>query len=193
MSSPLESDPLHAHHHPMNANRSPSMAIRPYGVTDAAALTNLFRSSVREIASRDYTAAQIRSWAPDEIDAVQFGRRCEAKSTWVAELEGRIAGFSDLEPDGHIDMLYVHPNFVRLGLARAMLEHIEGTAQINGLRRLYTEASLTARPIFEVMGFRMVVPQTVTIRGESMTNYRMEKRLHAPIPLRAPHSAPLLP
>ena len=193
MSSPLESDPLHAHHHPMNANQSPSITIRPYGVADAAALTNLFRSSVREIASRDYTAAQIRAWAPDGIDTVQFGRRCEAKSTWVAELEGRIAGFSDLEPDGHIDMLYVHPNFVRLGVARALLEHIEETAQINGLRRLYTEASLTARPIFEVMGFRMVVPQTVTIRGESMTNYRMEKRLHSPIPLMSPHTAPLLP
>ena len=177
----------------MNANQSWSITIRPYGVTDAAALTNLFRSSVREIASRDYTAAQIRAWAPDGIDAVQFGRRCEAKSTWIAEIEGRIAGFSDLEADGHIDMLYVHPNFVRLGVARALLEHIEDTAHINALRHLYTEASLTARLIFEVMGFRMVVPQTVTIRGESMTNDRMEKRLHSPIPLRAPHSAPLLP
>ena len=188
----MESNPLHAHHHPMITNQSPSITIRPYGVADATALTNLFRSSVREIASRDYTAAQIRAWAPDEIDAVQFGRRCEAKSTWVAELGGRIAGFSDLEPDGHIDMLYVHPNFLRLGVARALLEHIEETARINALRRLYTEASLTARPIFEVMGFRMVVPQTVTIRGESMTNYRMEKRLHSPIPLSAPHSAPSL-
>ena len=189
----MESDPLHAHHHPMNANQSPSITIRPYGVADAAALTNLFRSSVREIASRDYTAAQIRAWAPDEIDAVQFGRRCEAKSTWVAELEGRIAGFSDLEPDGHIDMLYVHPNFLRLGVARALLDHIEEAARINALRRLYTEASLTARPVFEVMGFRMVVPQTVTIRGESMTNYRMEKRLHSPISVSTPHSAPSLP
>ena len=177
----------------MNASQSPPITIRPYGVADAAALTNLFRSSVREIASRDYTAAQIRAWAPDEIDAVEFGRRCEAKWTWVAELEGRIAGFSDLEPDGHINMLYVHPDFLRHGVARALLEHIEEAARINALRRLYTEASLTARPIFEVMGFRMVVPQTVTIRGESMTNYRMEKRLHSPIPNSAPHSAPSLP
>ncbi|EQD28175.1 acetyltransferase protein, partial [mine drainage metagenome] len=84
-------------------------------------------------------------------------------------------------------------NFVRLGVARALLEHIEETAQINALRRLYTEASLTARPDFEAMGFRMVVPQTITIRGESMTNYRTEKRLHSPISLSAPHSAPSLP
>jgi predicted aspartyl protease len=42
---------------------------------------------------------------------------------------------------------------------------------------LYTEASITARPVFEAMGFRIIVPQTVTVQGESMTNYRMEKRL----------------
>ena len=189
MTSQFKSEPLHAQCHPMNANHSPSITIRPYGVTDAAALTNLFRSSVREVASQDYTASQIRAWAPDEIDAVQFGRRCEAKSTWVAEIQGRIAGFSDLEPDGHIDMLYVHPDFVRRGVARALLEHLEEAARTNALRRLYTEASLTARPVFEAMGFRMVAPQTVTIRGESMTNYRMEKRLHAPLPLSSPHSA----
>ena len=90
-------------------------------------------------------------------------------------------------------MLYVHPNFVRCGVARALLEHLEEAARTNALRRLYTEASLTARPVFEAMGFRMVVPQTVTIRGESMTNYRTEKRLHTPISLSASHSAPSLP
>ena len=52
--------------------------------------------------------------------------RMSPKSTWVAVTETDIAGFSDLEPDGHV--------------------------------------------------FHIVVPQTVIVRGESMTNYRMEKR-----------------
>jgi hypothetical protein len=42
-----------------------------------------------------------------------------------AEVEARIAGFSDLAPDGHVDMLYVDPDFQRRGVARALLEHIE--------------------------------------------------------------------
>jgi putative acetyltransferase len=92
-------------------------------------------------------------------------------------MEDRIAGFSDLEPDGHVDMLYVHPDFQRRGIARALLQHIEKSARALDLRRLYTEASITARPAFEAVGFRVIVPQTVTVRGESMTNYRMEKRL----------------
>ena len=76
-------------------------------------------------------------------------------------------------------MLYVHPDFHRRGVARALLEHIEDSARTLGLRRLYTESSITARPVFETQGFRVIVPQLVTMRGESMTNYRMEKRLHA--------------
>ena len=166
----------------MTAGNPQRITIRPYTAADAAAVTDVFRSAVRGIASRDYTASQVRAWAPDDIDVAQFGRRCETRSTWVVEAQGRVAGFSDLESDGHIDMLYVHPDFERRGVARALLGHIEATARANGLRRLYAEASMTARPVFEAMGFRILARQTVTLRGESMTNFRMEKRLESPAP-----------
>jgi len=161
----------------MTDNPSLALSIRAYASMDAAHLTSLFRASVREIASHDYTAAQVRAWAPDAIDERAFGQRCERKSTWVAEMQGRLAGFADLESDGHVDMLYVHPDFKRRGIARALLEHLEELARRAGLRRLYTEASITARPVFEALGYRVIVPQTVTVGGESMANYRMEKRL----------------
>jgi putative acetyltransferase len=77
-------------------------------------------------------------------------------------------------------MPYVHPDFQRRGIARALLQHVEAAARTLNLRRLYTEASITARPAFEAVGFHLIVPQTVTVRGESMRNYRMEKRLDGP-------------
>lgn len=80
-----------------------AITIRPYRPDDVAALIGLFRRAVREIAVRDYTQMQVRAWAPDAIDHTAFARRRESKSTWIAELAGTIAGFSDLEPDGHID------------------------------------------------------------------------------------------
>jgi putative acetyltransferase len=155
----------------------PTIAIRPYQTDDVADLVALFRSSVRSIGRRDYTDSQVQAWAPDLIDHDAFGRRRATKSTWIAEYEHRITGFSDVEADGHIDMLYVHPHFQRRGVARALLTHIEQLALNRGLDCLYTEASITARPLFEAMGFHVVAAQTVTVRGESMTNYRMEKRL----------------
>lgn len=153
------------------------IVIRTYEAADAASLVDLYRASVRSIAARDYNQSQVRAWAPDVIDEEKFGQRCESKSTWIAKIEDRIAGFSDLEPNGHVDMLFVHPDFQRRGVARALLQHVEQAARAMDLPRLYAEASITARPAFEVMGFRVIVPQTVTIRGESLTNYRMEKRL----------------
>ena len=100
-----------------------------------------------------------------------------AKPTWVAEINGQIAGFADLEPDGHVDMLYVHVGHQAKGVARALLAHIENVAMRRSLDRLYTEASITARTAFERSGFQVIAEQTVTPRGEAFVNYRMEKSL----------------
>lgn len=154
-----------------------AITIRPFRADDVAALISLFRASVRGIDRREYTESQVLAWAPDLIEHGQFAHRCVMKSTWVAEAQGHTAGFSDLEPDGHVDMLYVHPSIQRRGVARALLTHIEKLARTRGLHRLYTEASITARPVFEAIGFLVVAPQEVRLRGEIMTNYRMEKRL----------------
>jgi putative acetyltransferase len=43
-----------------------------------------------------------------------------------------------------------------------------------GLVRLFTEASITARPFFEARGFTVLAPQVVTLRGVEFVNYRME-------------------
>ena len=140
---------------------APGITIRLFTIDDAAATSDLFRASVRTLAAGDYTPSQLRACAPDSIDVEKFGERCLSKSTWLAEIDDRIAGFSDLEPDGHIDMLYVHPDFARRGVARVLLQWIEEAARASDLRRLYTEASTTARVVFEKAGFRLIVPQTV--------------------------------
>ncbi len=151
--------------------------IRKYELNDLQSLIDLFRSSVRRLASKDYSAAQIFTWAPDHIDPVIFSSKRASKPTWIAEIDGHIAGFTDLESDGHIDMLYVHPDFQSKGVARALLHHVESTAYQQGLVRLYTEASITARPAFERLGFRVMTEQTVSHGGEQFINYLMEKPL----------------
>jgi putative acetyltransferase len=158
----------------------PAIDVRLFRPDDVADLVALFRASVRVIARRDYTDIQVQAWAPDCIDHDLFARRCLSRPTWIAESEQRIAGFADLEPNGHIDLLYVHPQLARRGVARTLITHIEQFARERGLARLYTEASITARPVFEALGFQLITAQTVTLRGVSMTNHRMEKWLQPP-------------
>ena len=45
-----------------------NLKIRVVRGDDAAAIIEVFRSSVRNIARRDYTQDQVLAWAPDEID-----------------------------------------------------------------------------------------------------------------------------
>jgi len=57
----------------------------------------------------------------------------------------------------------VHPDFARRGIAPALLQQVESKARLIDLRRLYTEASITARPVPEAAGFRVIVPHSVTL------------------------------
>ena len=84
-------------------------------------------------------------------------------------------GFSDLTGDGCLDMMFVHPEFQGLGIASLLLSRVEEQALKLGFKRIYTEASRTARPFFERKGFRVIARQTVEKRGQSLENFLMEK------------------
>jgi putative acetyltransferase len=154
-----------------------ALKIRRYTVDDLPWLIDLFRRSVREAAVSDYAEAQLIAWAPDEIDSVAWGQKRLIKPTWVALLCGRIVGFVDLEPNGHIDMLYVHPEFTKRGVATALLVKAVNAARRQGNGRMHSEVSLTARRAFEKQGFQVIHTQVVSLRGQTMVNHVMERIL----------------
>ncbi|NPC78283.1 GNAT family N-acetyltransferase [Pyxidicoccus fallax] len=152
-----------------------TIVIRPYVPADAPVLLELFRRSVREVASADYSPEQVRAWAPDDLDVETFARRRAAAGTWVAERDGAVAGFTDLSDDGYIDMFFVHPEHARRGVATALMAHVLGEARRRGLARLTVAASITARPLFERSGFTVVREQRVERGGQWFTNYAMQR------------------
>lgn len=105
-----------------------AVQIRAYSEADLDALIDLFTGSVRRVASRDYSPAQIEAWAPVAVNREQWATRLSGRPTFVAEAAEEIAGFSDLEPDGHIDMMFVHADHQGRGVARALLDHIHDHA-----------------------------------------------------------------
>src|SRR5471032_484119 len=151
--------------------------IRRYDAADLDAVIGVFLRSVREVASRDYDAGQIAAWAKADRDV--WSRRRLERPTWVALLDDVIAGFIDLESSGHIDMLFVDPAAQRKGTASALLETVENAARGQQRAVLDTDASITARPFFEKHGFEVVRSQDVALRGQRLTNFRMEKHLIA--------------
>jgi len=161
----------------MAVQESPMIEIRDYQDSDCQALADIFSRAVRQIARRDYSPAQIMAWAPQTRDMAEFDASCHAKPTFVAEYKGQVAGFTDLNAEGHIDMFYVNPDFQRRGVGSAMLRFVTARAQGERFKRLHGEVSITARPVFERHGFKVLAYQTVETNGQSLGNYRMEKLL----------------
>lgn len=95
----------------------------------------------------------------------------------MAEIAGHVVGFTALDAAGHVDMLYVDPAAARSGVATALLEHVVAAARQRGLRALTTDASVTARPVFERHGFVVVAERRPVRRGVALTNFRMRREL----------------
>jgi len=155
--------------------------IRGYEAGDACAIARLFYETVRSVNRADYSEEQVVAWAPAVPDQQAWHARMSEpeRRTLVAEDDGEVVGFAELEDDGHLDMLYVRRDAVGRGLGRRLYEAIEGEARGSGVGRIFTEASITARPFFERHGFRVVREQRVKRRGVDMINFVMEKPLGA--------------
>ena len=153
------------------------MILRDYAESDGPATLDVFRRAIRVTAARDYTPEQVAAWASDEIDPAGWDARRRASRTRVAEVDGSVAGFTDVDERGYVDMMFVDPAFARRGVASALLEWAESTARELGAVELSTHASLTARPFFEAHGFSVVVEQQPVLRGVALTNFVMRRDL----------------
>lgn len=153
----------------------PAPSIRRYRPADLDAVIVVFQRAVREVAAKDYDAAQIAAWST--VDRERWRARRLSRPTWVAIRGGMVAGFADLEPDGHLDMMFVHPEHQGAGVASRLLATVEAAAREAGLGCLFTEASRTARPFFARRGFQVLAEQQVALRGTVLANFQMQKSL----------------
>lgn len=153
------------------------MRVRTYEIGDTQQIVKLFYDTVHEVNIRDYTPAQVDAWAPTDIDLETWTKSLSSKFTFVAEEGDKIAGFGELEANGHIDRFYCHKDFQRQGVGTIILAQIEWQARTLGMEKLFTEASITAKSFFERYGFMVVKQQEVERRGQKFINFAMEKNI----------------
>lgn len=152
--------------------------IRDYRGEDSDEIADLFHDSVHSLSSDNFTAEELEAWAPTPPDYSHWRARLAERKPYVAELDGIIIGFIELEDDGHIDCFYTHEKFQRQGVGSALYDHLLKAADARELHDLYVEASIIARPFFEREGFRLEKANRLERRGQILTNYSM--RLHRP-------------
>lgn len=158
-------------------------SIRPFENRDAQSIADLTLAAIRSVGSHRYSAEQVAAWAARHPGSDRLLARHEGGSFILVAVcsQDNPAAYSLLEPDGHLDMLYCHPDHTRRGLAELLLARSEEIARERGNTRLYTEASELARAAFERAGYRVQHRRDFEIEGSngavSIHNYAMEKHL----------------
>ncbi|TWU39487.1 GNAT family N-acetyltransferase [Novipirellula artificiosorum] len=154
---------------------NPAFQLREFVLADGDSCRQLFCDTVRRVNCRDYSPMQIEAWAGAELDPEPWIRRFDDNCAYVIEHNRAIVGFADMTPDGYLDRLFVSADHERQGIATILMNAIELAAKTNGLPRIHTQASITAKPFFLARGFVVVNEQTIECRGVRMNNYVLTK------------------
>ncbi len=149
------------------------MKIRASTDSDVASMVALFFEAVHQIAARNYTVEQLAAWAPASPDLEQWQSRLALLETLVADFEGVIAGFIAYTGTGHIEYLYTSPAYSRKGVASKLYETAVQSLRSKGVKKLTTDASMEARPFFELRGFSIVEEQLVERNGVQLKRFAM--------------------
>jgi putative acetyltransferase len=153
------------------------LIIRKFELRDLDECISLFRNTIHAINAKDYNESQLAAWAPNNIDRDIWEKKFTESIALVAEMNTEIVGFGNITHQGYVDMLYVHKNFQRQGVAKEILGKLESLASDTNSHYFATEASITARPFFESMGYHVLEKQTKEFRGEKFINYVMQKSI----------------
>ena len=156
--------------------------IRLYRDDDAEALSELALAAIRVVGAHGYSEAQVAAWAARHPGPEMYRERAAKGHVIFVAVDGedRPVAYALLEPDGHLDRIYNHPDHTRQGLAKRLLASAEMHAKAEGMTRLYTEASELARTAFEHAGYAVTHRRDFEIDGIPIHNFAMEKVLEAP-------------
>ncbi len=149
--------------------------------SDAVELKNLFQNTVLAINRRDYSQAEVEDWASCGDDLSNIEDMIKTHYFIVAinqQLE--IVGFSSITSQGYLHSMFVHKDFQGEGIATMLLNEIEQYAITNGIMRITSEVSLTARPFFEKKGYIVEEEQKRKANQLSLTNFWMAKQTICP-------------
>lgn len=169
---------------------TPELALRPFLAEDAPLLAEIFRESILELTSDDYSEAQQEAWVGAIDDLETFARRLSGQLTLIATLEGSPVAFASLAGNSKIDMLFVHPAASGQGAAALLADALEKLAGARGAEKLSVDASDTARGFFEKRGYAAQQRNSVLVGDEWLANTTLSKTLNKPLAAKTEASQP---
>nr|WP_246201175.1 GNAT family N-acetyltransferase [Vibrio ziniensis] len=131
------------------------MTIRGYVKEDAQTLWAIHHFTIRNINVRDYSQAQVEAWAPNTLEPDVWQKRMDGLNPFVAMSDGVVVGYTDLQPDGLVDHFFCHHLYQGQGIGKALMNYVFEIGKQRNIKRYYSHVSITARPFYEHMGFKV--------------------------------------
>lgn len=154
------------------------LRIRRATRSDVEELKKLYYGTIVTICSRDYTPLQIDAWAATAEKTESLIKRIEEQFFFVAlDQTDIIVGFTSIDASGYLDLMYVHKDHQRKGIAQSLFNEIMKTANELGITEMESEVSITAKPFFKKNGFVVIESQLIQINNTELVNFKMKRRL----------------
>lgn len=148
---------------------------------DRKELFQVTMESIAALCAKDYTYEQLQCLLGDKTERFRQGIKL-GETIFVAELEGKIIGYSSLLSRS-IGAMFVLPQYARQGVGKKLLETIEAEAIARDLKFLIAIASLTGVPFYQACGYSCVEDYSILISDSqigatiNIPCIRMKKKL----------------
>lgn len=157
--------------------KNSNIFLRLAKLDDLTKIQNMFVETITSVCTVDYDEQQIKVWALGVNNKERWKDIMTKQFVLVAEHTEKIVGFATLANGSYIDLLYVHKDYQRQGIAKLLLDEITKEAIRLGTTTLKSDVSKTAKPFFAINGFEQLKEQMSLRQGVALINYKMTKQL----------------
>lgn len=127
------------------------LSIRVAHPDEASAISELIIAAVLKTNAKDYPAEVIEevvaNFTPDRVAAL-----LNTRQVFVATKEGKIIGTASLD-GAMIRSVFVSPDNQQHGVGTYLMQHLEKTAQMQGISCLTVPSSVTAEGFYRNLGY----------------------------------------
>lgn len=159
------------------------LVLRQAKPEDVEEMCRLFVDTIHTVCDKDYNEEQRRIWVTRAENKEVWLNKVRDEYVLLAESSENLVGFSALRANDYLDLLYVHKDYQRKGIARILCHFIEKEALRRNGTIMYSDVSITAKPFFEKNGYHLLQEQKNVINNVEIVNYRMCKDLSTTKPV----------
>jgi putative acetyltransferase len=149
------------------------LKIRTVIKDDIDKLLILLIETIKSTCKNDYNQEQIDAWVSSAKRSEHWEKVLNKQFSLIAEINNKAVGFGTLENGNFIYFMYVHKDYLGLGIASSIFKALEKESQKLGYKKISANVSKTALPFFEKKGFIIVKENNNIINEVTIQNYHM--------------------